>query len=47
MEGRTPGAALTLTVGVAMVVPKLLAYRILEPVLQMQDAVRLSGGLAR
>jgi LysR family transcriptional activator of nhaA len=41
MEGRTPGAALTLTVGVAMVVPKLLAYRVLEPVLQMPDAVRL------
>ena len=33
IEGRSPGAALTLTVGVAMVVPKLLAYRVLEPVL--------------
>ena len=41
MEGRTPGAALTLTVGVAMVVPKLLAYRVLEPVLQMDESVRL------
>ena len=41
MEGRTPGTALTLTVGVAMVVPKLLAYRVLEPVLQMQESVRL------
>ena len=41
MEGRTPGSALTLTVGVAMVVPKLLAYRILEPVFQMPDTVRL------
>jgi LysR family transcriptional activator of nhaA len=41
LEGRIPGAALTLTVGVAMVVPKLLAYRMLEPVLQMQDSVRL------
>ena len=41
MEGRTPGSALTLTVGVAMVVPKLLAYRVLEPVLQMPDTVRL------
>jgi LysR family transcriptional activator of nhaA len=41
MEGRTPGAALTLTVGVAMVVPKLLAYRVLEPVFNMPDAVRL------
>jgi len=41
LAGRTPGAALTLTVGVAMVVPKLLAYRVLKPVLEMQDRVRL------
>jgi len=41
LAGRTPGAALTLTVGVAMVVPKLLAYRVLEPVLKMQDHVHL------
>ena len=41
MEGRTPGTALTLTVGVAMVVPKLLAYRVLEPVFNMPDSVRL------
>jgi LysR family transcriptional activator of nhaA len=41
LQGRIPGAALTLTVGVAMVVPKLLAYRVLEPVLKMQDPVRL------
>ena len=41
LAGRTPGSALTLTVGVAMVVPKLLAYRVLEPVLKMQDRVRL------
>lgn len=41
LEGRIPGAALTLTVGVAMVVPKLLAYRVLEPVLAMQEPVRL------
>jgi len=41
LAGRTPGAALTLTVGVAMVVPKLLAYRVLEPVLKMPDRVRL------
>jgi LysR family transcriptional activator of nhaA len=41
LAGRTPGVALTLTVGVAMVVPKLLAYRILEPVLAMQEPVRL------
>jgi LysR family transcriptional activator of nhaA len=41
LEGRIPGAALTLTVGVAMVVPKLLAYRVLEPALKMPEAVRL------
>ena len=41
LQGRIPGAALTLTVGVAMVVPKLLAYRVLEPVLHMQESVRL------
>jgi LysR family transcriptional regulator, transcriptional activator of nhaA len=41
LDGRTPGTALTLKVGVAMVVPKLLAYRVLEPVLQMSDTVRL------
>jgi LysR family transcriptional activator of nhaA len=41
LEGRIPGAALTLTVGVAMVVPKLLAYRVLEPVLRMPDPVHL------
>jgi len=41
IEGRTPGVALTLTVGVAMVVPKLLAYRVLEPVFNMPDSVRL------
>ena len=41
LAGRIPGAALTLTVGVAMVVPKLLAYRVLEPVLKMDESVRL------
>ncbi|TNG02692.1 MAG: LysR family transcriptional regulator, partial [Gammaproteobacteria bacterium] len=41
LEGRIPGSALTLTVGVAMVVPKLLAYRVLEPVLKMPETVRL------
>lgn len=41
LQGRIPGAALTLNVGVAMVVPKLLAYRLLEPVLTMDDPVRL------
>jgi len=41
LAGHTPGASLTLKVGVAMVVPKLLAYRVLEPVLQMEESVRL------
>jgi LysR family transcriptional activator of nhaA len=41
LAGGTPGAALTLRVGIAMVVPKLLAYRVLEPVLGMPEEVRL------
>lgn len=41
LAGRTPGFALTLKVGIAMVVPKLLAYRVLEPVLRIPDSVRL------
>ena len=41
LAGHTPGAALTLKVGVAMVVPKLLAYRVLEPVLHLDESVRL------
>ena len=41
LEGRIPGATLTLTVGVAMVVPKLLAHRVLEPVFRLQDPVHL------
>ena len=41
LEGRIPGATLTLTVGVAMVVPKLLAHRVLEPVFSLQDPVHL------
>ncbi|MGD9170341.1 MAG: transcriptional activator NhaR [Candidatus Thiodiazotropha sp.] len=41
LSGRTQGTAITLKVGVAMVVPKLLAYRVLEPVLQMQEPVKL------
>lgn len=41
LSGRTQGSSLTLKVGIAMVVPKLLAYRVLEPVLQMSEDVRL------
>jgi len=41
LEGHTPGAGLTLKVGIAMVVPKLLTYRVLEPVFEMDEQVRL------
>lgn len=41
LEGRTPSALLSLRVGVAMVVPKLLAYRVLEPVLKLDEQVNL------
>lgn len=41
LDGRTPGSSITVKIGVAMVVPKLLAYRVLEPILQMQEPVRL------
>ncbi len=41
LAGNTPGSALTLRVGIGMVVPKLLAYKVLEPVLHMPEQVRL------
>lgn len=41
LEGHNPGQSITLKIGIAMVVPKLLAYRVLEPVLQMQEQARL------
>jgi LysR family transcriptional activator of nhaA len=41
LDGHTPGFALTIKVGIAMVVPKLLAYRVLEPVLQLPETVRM------
>ncbi len=41
LAGRTAGSRLTLNVGVAMVVPKLLAYRVLEPVLGLDEPVLL------
>lgn len=41
LAGRTPDSALTVKVGIAMVVPKLLAYRVLEPVLKLAEPVRL------
>ena len=41
LAGNAPGSRITVKVGVAMVVPKLLVYRVLEPVLQMPEPVRL------
>ncbi len=41
LDGGRSGSALTLKVGVAMMVPKLLAYRVLEPVLTMDKPVKL------
>jgi len=41
LDGHTPGFDLNIKVGIAMVVPKLLAYRVLEPVLTLPDTVRL------
>ena len=41
LDGRDPGAQSTLNVGIAMVVPKLLAYRVLAPVLNLEEQVRL------
>jgi len=41
LEGRPNSNHLTFNVGVAMVVPKLIAYRVLEPVMSMQENVKL------
>ncbi len=41
LQGRPPDKGLVLNVGVAMVVPKLLAYRVLEPVTRLPEQVRL------
>lgn len=41
LAGRPLDKGLVLNVGVAMVVPKLLAYRVLEPVMHMAEPVRL------
>lgn len=41
LAGRTPGTSITIKVGVAMVVPKLLAYRVLEPVLKLDEPVKM------
>ncbi len=43
MQSGDPGREVRLTVGVADVVPKLIAYRILEPALRHPDPVRVEG----
>jgi LysR family transcriptional activator of nhaA len=41
LDGHTPGTSTRVKIGVAMIVPKLLAYRVLEPVLHMDEPVNL------
>ena len=41
LEGKPNTQNLKFNVGVAMVVPKLIAYRVLEPVTDMQESVKL------
>ncbi len=41
LDGNDPRAQATLNVGIAMVVPKLLAYRVLAPVLNLDEPVHL------
>lgn len=41
LDGQTFGIKITVKFGVAMIVPKLLAYRVLEPVLQMDESTNL------
>jgi LysR family transcriptional activator of nhaA len=41
LKGRDPGRPVVLLVGVADEVPKLVAYRLLEPALRLPEAVRL------
>jgi len=41
LAGRAPGSRVALNVGIAMVVPKLVAYRVLAPVLSLEEPVLL------
>ena len=41
LEGRPVNRGLVLNVGISNIVPKLLAYRVLEPVMHMEEKVRL------
>jgi LysR family transcriptional activator of nhaA len=41
LAGQPTGKGMVLNVGVAMVVPKLLAYRVIEPVMRMEEDIHL------
>ena len=43
MKGGSAGREVRLTIGIADVLPKLIAYRILEPALRLPEPVRLEG----
>jgi LysR family transcriptional activator of nhaA len=43
MKGGSAGREVRLTIGIADVLPKLIAYRILDPALRLPEAVRLEG----
>jgi LysR family transcriptional regulator, transcriptional activator of nhaA len=43
MKGGSAGREVRLTIGLADVLPKLIAYRILEPALRLPEPVRLEG----
>lgn len=42
IAGRPPASGMVLRVGIAMVVPKLIAYRVLAPVLALPETIRLA-----
>lgn len=41
LHSQEPGKPLELNVGIVFSIPKLIAYRILEPVLEMEDSIRI------
>lgn len=43
VEGRSAGSELVFTVGIVDVVPKIIAYRLLEPALRLEQPVRIVG----
>ena len=42
LQGRPTGSPLRFVVGVAMVVPKLIAYRLIEPALRLSEPIQLT-----